>query len=225
MAIDAASLGRGIKPAWRRRLDLFGRAAAEVMDRVQAGARDGARDGVDNPAVVFSSRHGNLARTLELLGQIRQQEPLSPAHFSLSVHNALPGVASIAWGITRAHTALAAGPDSLIAGLTETLCLGAEDPTVPCLLVHADLVLPPAFAAEDPATPVSTALALRLEASDAGDDDAATFAFTPLPGIGDGSHSPLHDQVAALTALLSTPSATAAELRGATMGWRISRHG
>src|SRR4030095_4253261 len=45
---------------------------------------------------VFASRHGEFDRTLGILQSLAQREPPSPADFSLSVHNALAGLLSIA---------------------------------------------------------------------------------------------------------------------------------
>src|SRR5262249_34348958 len=66
---------------------------------------------------VFCSRHGEFRRTLGLLQSIARREESSPAEFSLSVHNALVGLLSIATGNHAGHTAIAAGPDSFGFGL------------------------------------------------------------------------------------------------------------
>ncbi|EQD52842.1 hypothetical protein B1B_10544 [mine drainage metagenome] len=67
----------------RRRLDRVGRMALYVAWQC-AGDRMGL-------PFVFASRHGSLTRTVQLLDSLSQREPLSPAAFSLSVHNSTVG--------------------------------------------------------------------------------------------------------------------------------------
>ncbi|WP_114087866.1 beta-ketoacyl synthase chain length factor [Thalassospira profundimaris] len=162
--IDNQDLARSIAPAWRRRLDLFGRASAEVLGQVLDGVSP---EDICRCRVIFSSRHGNIERTLKLLGQIAREEIPSPADFSMSVHNALVGVASINWGITQAHSAISAGNDSFIAALTEALCQLADDPHSPVVIIYIDLPLPEVYAQNDPKGMKGTAFALYLEAPEA----------------------------------------------------------
>jgi hypothetical protein len=76
---------------------------------------------------IFCSRHGEFDRTLRILRSLIAEEPVSPADFSLSVHNALAGLLSIAWGNTAGHTVIAAGADSFGYGLLEGVaCLKAS---------------------------------------------------------------------------------------------------
>ena len=44
---------------------------------------------------VFASRYGEIGQTLKLLKSINQKEDLSPAGFSLSVHNTAAGINSV----------------------------------------------------------------------------------------------------------------------------------
>lgn len=97
----------------RRRLDQFGRIAA----RVALPCLDGQGD----TPLVFASRHGSLTRTTSLLMSMARHEPLSPASFSLSVHNSVPGVLSIARADTSPATAVAAGAATLGAAVLEAL--------------------------------------------------------------------------------------------------------
>ncbi|AUG53590.1 beta-ketoacyl synthase chain length factor [Thalassospira marina] len=161
--IDKKDLARGIAPAWRRRLDLFGRASAEVLGQIFENLSP---EDIRNCRVIFSSRHGNIERTLKLLGQIAREEIPSPADFSMSVHNALVGVASINWGITQSHSAISAGNDSFIATLTEALAQLADDPQSPVAIVYIDLPLPDVYAQNDPAGMTGTAFAILLCAPD-----------------------------------------------------------
>lgn len=74
-----------------------------------------------NLPTVFASRHGEIHRTLGLLSDLAQDEPLSPMAFSLSVHNTASGLYSIATGNTAPSTAIAAGLDTLPMAIIEAL--------------------------------------------------------------------------------------------------------
>lgn len=102
----------------RRRLDRSGRMALSTAWPCAEGL-------VSLPCV-FASRHGVLARSLELLTNLARDEVLSPTSFSLSVHNSNLGLLSIARGDRAAATAIGAGPDSLGMGLLEGANLIAE---------------------------------------------------------------------------------------------------
>ncbi|MDE2140209.1 MAG: beta-ketoacyl synthase chain length factor [Gammaproteobacteria bacterium] len=121
----------------RRRLDRLGRMALHTAWPCL--------DGLDAAQFVFASRDGSLARTLELLAALAHDEPLSPAVFSVSVHNGTTGLCSIARGDRSATTAVAAGRDSLGMGLLEAACevsAGAEH----VVMCYADQNLPPPYA-------------------------------------------------------------------------------
>jgi hypothetical protein len=112
--------------------------------------------------MIFASRHGSLDRTVTLLNDLAREEPLSPAAFSLSVHNAVPGLLSIARQDRSPATALAAGPDSLGAAILEAagqLHAGASQ----TLVVYADSPVcePYSDPLACPASPISLALLLR----------------------------------------------------------------
>ena len=129
----------------RRRLDKHGRMALHTAWPCT--------EGLDSVPVVFASRHGDLNRTLNLLTTLAQNERLSPADFSLSVHNSSVGLLSIARRDRASATALAAGADTLNMGLLEgvgQLAAGAEQ----VLLCYVDDSVPEIFAtylAEEPA--------------------------------------------------------------------------
>lgn len=130
----------------RRRLNTLGRAAAAEM------LRHTERD-ADTP-IVYSSRHGDIERTLSVLTELAQGEPVSPMNFSLAVHNAIPGILSIHSGITANITSIAALEESLVPVLLEAAGLiqeGCEQ--VLCLL--ADVPLPTLYrpACQQPAAP------------------------------------------------------------------------
>lgn len=125
----------------RRRANALGKMALEVAYQCLDG-----RTGV--PAV-FVSRHGDVARAVDLLGDLAQAAPLSPTAFGLAVHNANAGLFSIARADRANHIALAAGASSVEHAVIEACGLLADGaPEV--LLVACDCPLPaPLSAFED----------------------------------------------------------------------------
>ncbi|MBE4753333.1 beta-ketoacyl synthase chain length factor [Corallococcus sp. ZKHCc1 1396] len=95
----------------RRRVDRLGRIALQATYAAHADAPEA--------PVLFASRYGDLGRSLELLTQLARSEPLSPTSFSLSVHNAIGALYSIARGDTSAYGAIAAGEETVEAAFTE----------------------------------------------------------------------------------------------------------
>lgn len=120
----------------RRRAGPVGRMALEVAYRCLQG-----RSGV---ATVFCSRHGECARSVELLQDLVRELPLSPTSFSLSVHNATAGLLSIARHDQASHSALSAGNSGVEHAVIEACGLLADGaPEV--LLVVYDGLLPDEF--------------------------------------------------------------------------------
>jgi hypothetical protein len=101
-------------------------------------------EGLDSVQSVFASRHGALNRTVELLTALANGEMLSPTVFSLSVHNSVAGLFSIARGDRGAATAMAAGLDTLGLSILEganMIAAGAEQ----VLVTYADERIPPPY--------------------------------------------------------------------------------
>ncbi|WP_410498075.1 beta-ketoacyl synthase chain length factor [Chitinibacter sp. S2-10] len=94
---------------------------------------------------VFASRHGEIQQTVDMLKALAQGEPLSPAAFSHSVHNASQGLWSIFEQQTGECSAIAAGLDSLPMALLEAATLLADHPSQPVLVIVADEALPDCF--------------------------------------------------------------------------------
>ncbi|MDO6612960.1 beta-ketoacyl synthase chain length factor [Shewanella sp. 1_MG-2023] len=93
---------------------------------------------------VFSSRHGELTRTLGLLEDIVAKEALSPLAFSQSVHNTASGIYGIVTGNTAPSTSIAAGEETLSQAVIETYAQLAENPA-PVLLVFGDDPVPAVY--------------------------------------------------------------------------------
>lgn len=92
--------------------------------------------------IILCSRYGNVEALESLLRSISAKEPLSPMTFSLSVHNAAAGLLEQIRGDRTGHTALAAGRDTLTAGLIEAYACLATAPGLPVALVFGDWPLP-----------------------------------------------------------------------------------
>ena len=129
---------RAMPPMLRRRAGLLAKMALEV-------AYQCAGDLMDVPAV-FCSRHGEAARSVDLLLDLSKFGALSPTSFSLSVHNAAAGLFSIARGDHANTIALAAGQSTVEYGVIEACGLLADgEPQV--LLVVYDCPLPTVYQA------------------------------------------------------------------------------
>jgi len=129
---------RAMAPILRRRAGLLDRMALEVAYRCLGDRRD-------VPAI-FSSRHGETSRSVDLLTDLAKGLPLSPTTFGLSVHNATGGLFSIARGDHASSSALAAGPSSVEHAVIEACGLLA-DGACEVLLVVYDRPLPALYAA------------------------------------------------------------------------------
>ena len=79
---------------------------------------------------VFSSAHGEIGKSLEMLKLIQAGQELSPTAFSLSVHNAIAGLFSIAFNNMREITVLAPGQEGIAPAFIEAIGLlheGADE--------------------------------------------------------------------------------------------------
>jgi len=121
----------------RRRAGFLGKMALEVAYRCLDGRRD-------VPAI-FCSRHGDVARAVDLLSDLADASPLSPTGFSMAVHNAGAGLFSMARKDRANHIALAAGASSSEHAVIEACGLLADGAPM-VLLVNYDTCLPSIFA-------------------------------------------------------------------------------
>ena len=97
----------------------------------------------NNCRSIFSSRHGELTRTLGLLKDITQQQALSPMAFSQSVHNTASGIFGIVNNNTASSTSIAAGEQTLTQALIEAYAQLAQSPQ-PVLVVFGNSSAPQA---------------------------------------------------------------------------------
>ena len=121
----------------RRRIEPLGRVALQAAYWAQGDAPTG--------PVVLASRWGEIERSVGMLEQLAAGEALSPTAFSLSVHNAVGALFSIARKDKHNYQAVAAGEYSAEAGFAEAAGLLA-DGAQQVLLVYFDAPLPELYA-------------------------------------------------------------------------------
>lgn len=123
---DLAPL-REMPPLLRRRLSGVGRLAAQAAYQCP--------EAVPGSPLVFASRYGDAAKSLELISGFARRGEVSPADFALSVHNAIGAVYSIARRDASNYISVAGGAGSAAAGIVEAAGLladGAPEVTVVC---------------------------------------------------------------------------------------------
>ena len=144
----------------RRRIEPLGRVALQAAYWAQGDAPTG--------PVVLASRWGEIERSVGMLEQLAAGEALSPTAFSLSVHNAIGALFSIARKDKNNYQAVSAAEFSAEAGFAEAAGLladGAEQ----VLLVYFDAPLPEAYAAfETTAHPFPHAFACLFSRAEVG---------------------------------------------------------
>jgi hypothetical protein len=127
---------KAMPPMLRRRAGFLGKMALEVAYQCL--------DGRSDIPTVFCSRHGDVARAVDLLTDLARGEPLSPTAFGMAVHNAIPGLFTIARSDRANHIALASGAATVEHAVIEACGLLADGaPAV--LLVACDCPLPELF--------------------------------------------------------------------------------
>ncbi|PSU35785.1 beta-ketoacyl synthase chain length factor [Photobacterium lutimaris] len=92
--------------------------------------------------IIFSSRHGELHRTIKLLTDVLQGDDASPMGFSQSVHNTAAGLLTIVMKQQIPVTSIAAGEHSLHSALIEASAYLNEHPSHRVLVVDFDEPLP-----------------------------------------------------------------------------------
>lgn len=154
----------------RRRLGPLGKMLLHVAHECASGL----------PAVrvVLASQHGELSYAVAMLRQLATEEPVSPATFSLSVHNAPAGLFSIVRADHSASTAIAAGEETLAEGLVEAAA-ELDESEQPVLFLYGDAPLPEEYRSFAERPDPSRVLALLLER---GAQRAVTLESGPAGG-------------------------------------------
>ena len=128
------------EPALQQMPPMLRRHAGRLGRLACSPAYDTLGDLRDVP-VVFSARYGEVSRSVDLLTALSAGEELSPTTFGLSVHNAVPGLFSMARKETANSISLSAGDDCAEYGVIEACGLLA-DGAAQVLLLVADCPLP-----------------------------------------------------------------------------------
>jgi hypothetical protein len=123
-----------IKPMMRRRMSSLSKLA------VQAALQISSDEVIDY--IVFSSRHGELIRTVKLIEDIVKGEEASPMAFSQSVHNTAAGLFTINSNRATPVTSIAAVESTLHHALIEAAIYLHEHPLHKVLVVDFDEPLP-----------------------------------------------------------------------------------
>ena len=163
-----AAKGDALGKIHRRRAGPLGRALSDASSEALRAA------GVEMSAVpsVIGSALGEASRLIRLLEQMwRGPEPMSPADFTLSVHNAAAGVMSIAAGNRGFTTSIAADHDTPASALFEGIGLVVTE-NVPVLIVCGDEAAPAALLSGEEAWGLAAA-ALVLVPHGSADDRLA----------------------------------------------------
>ncbi len=144
-----------IEPLLRRRLSFLDRIGLHVAN---ACVPEG-----EPVRMVFASRHGELARSVEMFGQLAADELPSPMNFSLSVLNAAVGLYSIARKDYSPTTAVSSGEATFPLALVEAAAQAWEHPDDTVVLAFADEPPPPIYGALIESPRNAHAIALRLD--------------------------------------------------------------
>ncbi|GAB4259673.1 MAG: hypothetical protein Kow0065_09740 [Methylomicrobium sp.] len=169
---------------------------------------------------VFSSCHGELAKTFAMMQQLEAGEEISPTSFSLSVHNAIAGLFSMIWRNKLECTVLAPGEEGIAPAFIEAAGLfseGAEQ----VLLVFYDDPLVPFYPAAPYKLSVDRSLAFAMRVAKQGGREA--LRLTQLPVAGDDGEQPV--QLPIFIEFLSNPETTSLVLKTARHSWRWEKIG
>jgi beta-ketoacyl synthase-like protein len=148
-----------IEPLVRRRLSFLDRIALHVANACVAEG--------EPVHLVFASRHGELARSAELLAQLAAGELPSPMSFSLSVLNAAAGLYGIARKDRSPATAMSSGEATFPLALVEASAQALKNPQATVVLAFADEPPPAVYQTLVDSPRAAHAIALRLEARNA----------------------------------------------------------
>ncbi|MCL2297935.1 MAG: beta-ketoacyl synthase chain length factor [Proteobacteria bacterium] len=158
---------KAMPPLLRRRAHALGRAALEVLYAPTLAYAD--------QPMVFCSRHGEVSRSLAIQQALAAEGRVSPQEFSMSVHNAVPGLFLIARQSRAPVVALASENRLALSGMTEALTQLADGASS-VILVFCDASLPALFGSFINNEPTCFAFALEMTA---GKDYRLAYNETP----------------------------------------------
>lgn len=198
----------------RRRMERLGRVALQAAYWGQVDS--------DQCPIVFASRRGNISRSLQLLHQLATGEAVSPAAFSMSVHNAIGALYSIATVYTGAYTAIAAGEETIEAAFVEAIGQ-LVDGESEVLVVYYDEPMPVPYDVFNDSLEFVRSTAYRIRLTEVGG-----FSLQAGPAFGgekcDAGTAALPPDVAVLKFLDSATESRYFHTVGSRR-WEWSRHG
>ncbi len=130
---------------------------------------------------VFSSTHGEIAKSFGMMQLIEAGEEISPTAFSLSVHNSVAGLFSIAFKNKSESTVIAPGDEGISAAFIEALGLlqeGAEQ----VLMVLYDEPLHPFYPTSPYKLSTDIRCAVALSLSKTGGGMPLNFSYQQQTG-------------------------------------------
>ncbi len=160
--------------------------------------------GLDKPdrlPMVFSSNHGELAKSFHMMEQLQAGEEISPTHFSLSVHNAIAGLFSMAFQNQQECSVIAPGMEGMAAGFIEAAGLLQEGHDEILLVFYDEPLVDFYPTAPFRLSAAEMALALRLGLQ--GEGKKITLSWSPADHDGDDGEQAL--QLPLLAEFLRAP--------------------
>ena len=155
----------------RRRLSPFAKIALSVTHKTLANT-------TQSLPIIFSSRHGDLHKTSDLLADLVDENALSPTAFGLSVHNAIPSLFSILTTNKKAINAIAAGKDSFFMALIDAYSRLKSGVTDKILFIHADQKLPETYIAFKDELQISHAVSMLITLKPLINSDESLVSFS-----------------------------------------------
>jgi hypothetical protein len=131
--------------------------------------------------MVFSSSHGELAKSFSMMEMLEAGEESSPTAFSLSVHNAIAGLFSMAWKNTLQCTVVAPGEEGIAAAFIEALGL-LQEGVEQVLLVFYDGPLVEFYPSAPFKLSTDESRALALHIGKSGEGQTLKMSSLPLTG-------------------------------------------
>ncbi|MGZ5007440.1 MAG: beta-ketoacyl synthase chain length factor [Methylobacter sp.] len=158
------------------------------LARAVFNAAEGCFDNAKSLSIIFSSSHGEVNKSLEMLKSIQKGEDVSPTAFSLSVHNAISGLFSMVHDYHQEMTVLAPGLDGIAPAFIEALGLLREGRADEVLIVLYDEPLSDFYPSLPFALNAPAICALALRISLTGTGLALRFNRSSVPR-NDGEHA------------------------------------
>lgn len=202
----------------RRRMEPLARIALQTAYQAQASDASG------KGPVVFASRWGELSRSVDLLEALVAEQGLSPTSFSLSVHNAIGALYSIARGDHGNYLAVSGGEFSAEAAFVEAQALLA-DGAEKVLVVFFEAPLPEFLALHEPQSAgfPPYAWACQLSASQPHGLSLAPQLLAPVSAPTSMASSPLPAGLEVLRFILGRDAQLRRDAPHAS--WLWTRHG